>query len=102
MLGKSIIDQAEHSQLPMISEVRGLGLMVGFQLDEERFEKSTTLQSDGRAISVAVVDALSEAGLLTVPAGADVVRWLPPLVVCQEDVDKAFGIMEKVLNHLMK
>ena len=102
VLGKSIIDQAEHSQLPMISEVRGLGLMVGFQLDVERFEKSTTFQSDGRAISVAVVDALSEAGLLTVPAGADVVRWLPPLVVCQEDVDKAFGIMEKVLNHLMK
>lgn len=101
-LGQSILNEAERRQLPMVSGVRGLGLMIGFQLDVDRLEKSAVLKDDGRAASVAVVDALGEAGLLTVPAGGDVVRWLPPLVACQEDVDKAFGIMEKVLNDLMK
>ncbi|MED5584728.1 MAG: aminotransferase class III-fold pyridoxal phosphate-dependent enzyme [Verrucomicrobiota bacterium] len=101
-LGQSILNEAERRQLPMVSGVRGLGLMIGFQLDVDRLEKSAVLKDDGRVASVAVVDALGEAGLLTVPAGGDVVRWLPPLVACQEDVDKAFGIMEKVLNDLMK
>ncbi len=101
-LGQSILNEAERRQLPMVSGVRGLGLMIGFQLDVDRLEKSAVLKDEGRVASVAVVDALGEAGLLTVPAGGDVVRWLPPLVACQEDVDKAFGIMEKVLNDLMK
>jgi acetylornithine/succinyldiaminopimelate/putrescine aminotransferase len=101
-LGQSILNEAESRQLPMVSGVRGLGLMIGFQLDVDRLEKSTVLKDDGRAASIAIVDALGEAGLLTVPAGMDVVRWLPPLVACQEDVDKAFGIMEKVLNDIMK
>jgi acetylornithine/succinyldiaminopimelate/putrescine aminotransferase len=39
--------------------------------------------------------------LLTVPAGPDVVRWLPPLVVAEADIDKAFDIMDKVLNKLI-
>ena len=101
-LGQSILNEAERRQLPMVSGVRGLGLMIGFQLDVDRIEKSAVFKDEGRVASVAVVDALGEAGLLTVPAGGDVVRWLPPLVACQEDVDKAFGIMEKVLNDLMK
>ena len=101
-LGQSILNEAGRRQLPMVSGVRGLGLMIGFQLDVDRLEKSAVLKDEGRVASVAVVDALGEAGLLTVPAGGDVVRWLPPLVACQEDVDKAFGIMEKVLNDLMK
>lgn len=102
MLGERILNEANDRGLPMISAVRGLGLMVGFQLDVNGIEGVSGFNIEGRAASVALVDALAEEGLLTVPAGPDVVRWLPPLVVAEADVDKAFGIMETVLNKLTK
>ena len=102
MLGERILNEVNSRRLPMISAVRGLGLMIGFQLDVDRIEAVAGFNEEGRAVSVAVVDALAGEGLLTVPAGPDVVRWLPPLVVTEADIDKAFDIMEVVLNKLMK
>lgn len=101
ILGERIINEANRRGLPMISAVRGLGLMVGFQLDPDVIAGVAGFTGDDRAASLIVVDALAEEGLLTVPAGTDVVRWLPPLVVTEADVDEAFDIMDKILNKLM-
>ena len=43
-----------------------------------------------------VVTALREAGLLTVPAGENVVRLLPPLNIENAQIDEAVGIIEEV------
>ena len=69
-------------RVPAIRAVRGKGLLVGLDLD--------------RAAS-GVVDACREQGLLTLVAGEKVLRLTPPLVVEESDVDRAVGIIERVL-----
>ena len=41
-----------------------------------------------------------EAGLLLVPAGPKVVRFVPPLVVSEGEVDKALQTVRQVLAEL--
>ena len=62
----------EHSEI--IAEIRGQGLMMGLQCKPQNIE---------------LVAALRERGMLTVPAGDNVVRLLPPLIVGEEEVDLA-------------
>jgi acetylornithine aminotransferase len=39
-------------------------------------------------------------GLLLVPAGATVVRYVPPLIVTAEEVDEALALTERCLARL--
>jgi len=63
---------------PAIREVRGMGLMVGMELKEH---------------SAPYLAALAEQGVLALPAGATVMRFLPPLVISEQDIDT---VIEKV------
>jgi len=45
-----------------------------------------------------VIDAATKAGLLTLKAGAEVLRLLPPLVVEQQDLDDALAILDKAFG----
>lgn len=82
---------------PLVEELRGVGLMLGFVLDPAEMEKVAGFSESGRTPSLFVVDAAREAGLLTVPAGEKVVRWLPPLNVSDEEVVEALALFEGVL-----
>ena len=66
-----------------IREVRGRGLIWGIELTEP--------------VAPLVARAL-ELGLLTVPAGPDVLRLLPPLVVSEAEIERAVSILEEVLS----
>ncbi|MGI8974619.1 MAG: aspartate aminotransferase family protein [Gaiella sp.] len=70
-------------RLPGVREVRGRGLLLGAVLDRPAGE---------------VVDGCRGLGLLAVTAGADVLRFLPPLVVTAEEVDEAIAIVREVLS----
>ena len=39
-------------------------------------------------------------GLLTVPAGTDTLRWLPPLNVSDEEIDQALSILKNTIDSL--
>ena len=67
---------------PAIREVRGLGLMVGVEC---RQKVQPYLQ------------ALMERGVLALPAGATVIRFLPPLVIELEDLDRVADATAEVL-----
>ncbi len=73
---------------PGIRDVRGIGLMVGFDLAE------------GPEANVAIpfVKKLMAAGLLVIPAGDRVVRLLPPLNVTTAEVDEALEIIGRSLR----
>src|SRR3546814_7334861 len=60
-----------------LAGVRGAGLMLGLRC----------VMTNGE-----VVAALQKNGMLTVPAGDNVVRLLPPLVIEPQHVDEAIGI----------
>ena len=74
----------------VIKEVRGWGLIVGCELEE----------ACGFA-AADVVAKLMENGMLTVPAGPRVVRFVPPLVISEAEVNEAidkFGAALKILS----
>lgn len=57
---------------PVVSEVRGRGLMIGMQLNVK---------------AAPIISALREAGVITVAAGGETVRYLPPLIISAAEVD---------------
>ncbi|MEO0409773.1 MAG: aspartate aminotransferase family protein [Cyanobacteria bacterium P01_A01_bin.135] len=78
---------AEYPQL--FSEARGWGLINGLVL---RDEAETT--------SVEIVKAAMQAGLLVVPAGPKVVRFVPPLVVSATEVEGALQAIRRAVAAL--
>ena len=89
-LGEYIKQQVGSWSDTCITGVRGIGLMLGFLLKGEAPE--------GLSMSGHAQRELMAAGLLVVPAGADVVRWLPPLNVTREEVDQGLEIMRTTLR----
>ena len=78
--------RAQLQTLPHVTEVSGLGLMVGIAFEE--------------GISAAAVrTACEQQGLLVLTAKTRL-RLLPPLILTQEDVDKALAILRTVLEKL--
>lgn len=74
---------AKHPKV--LEEVRGLGLMLGM--------KAVKTNTD-------MVKALQANGLLTVPAGDNIVRLLPPLIIERSHVDEAVEIIERTCGEL--
>lgn len=66
-----------------IQEVRGRGLMVGAALD--------------RPVAP-LLDRLREAGVIALPAGPQVLRLLPPLVISETEVAEALAAIEAALT----
>ncbi len=64
-------------------EVRGRGLMAGLRCAEG-------------VVNAEMVAALRAGGLLTAAAGANVVRFVPPLIITAEHIAEAVGIIEGV------
>ncbi len=94
---KEAVDQWN---FPFLAELRGVGLMLGFVLDPAAMAAVPGFAGSGKTPSIFVVNAAREAGLLTVPAGETVVRWLPPLNVTDAEVDEALAIFHEVLAGL--
>ena len=99
-LGAMILEQARAWDHPLLADVRGLGLMIGFELDPEALAGAPGFAESGRPPSLFMVDQLAAAGLLTVPSGQNVVRWLPALVVTEDEVAEALQILRTVLDRL--
>jgi acetylornithine/N-succinyldiaminopimelate aminotransferase len=71
---------------PYITDVRGHGLLVGIEFDSE--------------IAGEVLGKLIEQGvLLNAPAG-NVLRFMPPLVLTEDEVDEVVGKLAKVLDEV--
>lgn len=79
-----------------IKAVRGLGLMIGFELAE-----NAKGFADGSPKSIQFVNRLHKAGLLTIPSGATVVRLLPPLNTTEEEAREGLAIIESELETLL-
>jgi acetylornithine/N-succinyldiaminopimelate aminotransferase len=82
-------------KLPVITEVRGLGLLLGVALDAARIPTP-----EGTTPALVVVNRLMENGLLVPPAGPNAIRLLPPLNVTDAEVDEALAILRRVLEEL--
>lgn len=91
---------AAFAQLPIVGEVRGVGLMgaVEFVADRDRKTRFDTGLKVGARISKAVRDR----GLIAraMPHG-DILGFAPPLVTTKEEVDEIVGIAEAAVREVM-
>lgn len=82
-LGAWFADQLKQIQSPLIREVRGLGLMVGIELKQK---------------VTPYLQELMKLHVLAQPAGLTVMRFLPPLVIEQSDLEKVVAAVSEVLK----
>lgn len=83
-MGRRLLERLEklvRENPKVFTEVRGMGLMIGL--------KAVPPCRD-------LMAALRKEGLLTVAAGDNVVRFLPPLIIEEAHVDEAVAILERV------
>ncbi|WP_370830993.1 aspartate aminotransferase family protein [Clostridium sp.] len=81
--GQLIKEAILNKNLKIVKDVRGLGLMLGIEIDGD---------------SSIVQEKALENGLLVLTAGKNVVRLLPPLNISVEDVKAGLKILVKVLK----
>jgi acetylornithine/N-succinyldiaminopimelate aminotransferase len=98
-LGNSIQQTVRSWNSPWLTDVRGHGLLLGFEFDATKVEHCSSYLA-GSVPSIFLVKKFVEAGLLTVAAGPKVVRWLPPLNVTEQEVTAALLIFQRVLREL--
>lgn len=82
----------------VIKNVRGLGFMLGFELVEK--EKIPAFAASEKTASIQFVNRLHELGVLTIPAGAQVIRLLPPLNLKPQEAAEGLSKIEEVVKQI--
>jgi acetylornithine/N-succinyldiaminopimelate aminotransferase len=82
----------------VLKSVRGLGLMIGLELVEK--EKIPAFSGHDKTASIQFVNRLHEAGVLTIPSGAQVIRLLPALNLARGSAEEGLKIIETVAARL--
>ena len=85
-LGQYFMGKLRSINSPHIKEVRGKGLLIGVELNEEA----------GGARRFC--EALEKEGLLCKETHDTVIRFAPPLVIQKEDLDWAFDKIKRILE----
>lgn len=82
-VGAYFQDQIRALNAPQIRTVRGKGLMIGVEFK----------------VKVApIIAALRDAGVLSINAGATVIRFVPPLIITKAEVDEVVARLGRVLR----
>jgi acetylornithine/N-succinyldiaminopimelate aminotransferase len=76
-----------HQYSHLFTDVRGWGLINGMEL-----------QADNQLTSIDIVKAAMNEGLLLAPAGPKVLRFVPPLIVSEAEVDEAIQKLEQAIT----
>jgi acetylornithine aminotransferase/acetylornithine/N-succinyldiaminopimelate aminotransferase len=82
----------------LIQSVRGVGLMIGVELGDK--DQVPAWRRSDKAPSLQMVHRLHEAGLLSIPSGAQVLRFLPALNLSRSEAAEGLDILESVLRPL--
>lgn len=81
--GTYLLETLRKIDSPKIKEVRGRGLMIGIELQQEFSVED-------------IIKDLEKAGLLTLKAGQNVLRLLPPLTISMKEIDEGIEKIKKV------
>ena len=94
VVGRYLIQRlrALQAKYAVIGDVRGMGLMVGIELVEDRAR-----MVPAHDLRNAVVQRCFQQGLLLLGCGQSGIRFSPPLVITRRDVDRACAIVDRAL-----
>ncbi|MCH2592876.1 MAG: aspartate aminotransferase family protein [Pedosphaera sp.] len=99
-LGHFLIDELStlrEKYPPAIREVRGLGMMIGIEMGD-----GFGSFDDSKPAAVQWVSALHETGVLTIPAGSSIVRFLPPLNLTKEEAQVGLDLFEQTIQKVIE
>jgi acetylornithine/LysW-gamma-L-lysine aminotransferase len=74
--GEQLMEGLRAIDSPLVREVRGIGLMVGVQL-----------KARAGSYLAALAEPVNGLGVMALSAGSTVMRFLPPLVIDEEDIE---------------
>lgn len=80
--GDYIRQRVDEMNIPYLSKARGVGMMIGIPVSVKSNKKLALTLNSG--------------GLLTLTAGADTLRFLPPLTITMEEIDAGLEIFKAV------
>ncbi|MBN9662091.1 MAG: acetyl ornithine aminotransferase family protein [Acidobacteria bacterium] len=81
------------SRYPVIGDVRGLGLMLAFEVVKDQGSKERAPELRNRIEQMAF-----ERGVLVLGAGQNSIRLSPPLVLSQDQADYALDVLEECIQ----
>jgi 4-aminobutyrate aminotransferase len=94
-IGGHILDRLRHwpKRFRNVGDVRGLGLMIGFELvlDQKTKERAPELRERIQSLAF-------ERGLLVLGAGRNTIRLCPPLIITRDQADFAVDTLEECLK----
>jgi 4-aminobutyrate aminotransferase len=97
--GEQLMTGLRHLQeeFPVIGDVRGAGLMIGVE-----FRDPKTRRPD-KTTTKAVVHACQDRSLLLLTCGPwdNTIRWIPPLIVTEEQINRALSIFRESLAQVL-
>ena len=81
-------------EYPIIGDVRGLGLMIGTEF-------TVNGKPADKGLVKAIVHDCEQEGLLLLTCGTydNVIRWIPPLIVNEKQINDALGIFGEALKN---
>jgi len=94
---KSEIEQLAKEYPTVVKSARGMGFMLGLEL----CEKIPAFAASDKTPALQFVNRLHAAGVLTVPAGNQIVRLLPPLNLSTQEAGEGIHIIEEVVKSLV-
>ncbi|WP_002148009.1 4-aminobutyrate--2-oxoglutarate transaminase [Bacillus cereus] len=100
-IGNRIMSHLHQMQLKyeVIGDVRGIGAMVGMELVTNRITKEPA-----KELTVKLIEDFWKNGLISIGAGIfdNVLRFLPPLVISNEEIDRGFEIINESFEKLCR
>ena len=82
---------------PMVGDIRGTGLLWAIELVKDKKSK----EKPSSKVNTAAIKKLYEAGLIT-RVDTECIRFIPPLIITEEEIDESIAIIDKVIGELEK
>lgn len=77
-MGTYFLSQLKTLKHPKITAVRGIGLMLAIELSEN---------------ATPILKALQQQKIIAIPAGSNIVRFLPPYIITKKEIDKVISVL---------
>ncbi len=81
IMGNYFLNELKKLKHPKIIETRGIGLMLGIELREN---------------ATFVLKALQQNHIIAIPAGSNVVRFLPPYLITEKEIDRLIEALKRI------
>jgi len=99
-LGERIQSELERLAInypTVVKSARGLGFMIGLEL----VEKIPAFAASDKSVAIQFVNRLHAAGVMTIPAGTQVIRLLPPLNLKPQEAAEGISKIEEIVKSLV-